>query len=263
MIVTLLTDYGPDSEHVGVLHALLARSAPGARVIDLAHDIPPGDIRAGAVVVGRVVPVCPVGIHVAVVDPGVGTDRRSVALRDTDGRIHIGPDNGLLTEATPPAGVTTAVDLSGYRVHRPFATFDGRDVFVPAAIDLLNGSLIDDLGPRIDPASLVRLPRPVNRVAGGHVMSEIVGVDRFGNVQLGIGGDALVAADLAPGSGVWVTGADGERRHGVVTRTFGDVPVEGLAVLVDSHGHLSVAVNRGDASRFLGRSGARVRIDRR
>lgn len=263
MFITLLTDYGPASEHVGVLHALIARQVPEVRVIDLAHDVSPGDVRAGSVAVGRLVPIAPVGIHVAVVDPGVGTDRRGVALRDTDGRIHIGPDNGLLTEIAPPQSVTDAVDLGSYRHQRPFATFDGRDVFVPAAIDLCAGAELDDLGGRIDPAGLIRLPRPESHVAGGHLMSEIVGVDRFGNVQLGLGGDALLAAGLRLGGGVWVTRADGERRHGVVARTFGDVPEGGLAVLVDSHGHLALAVNRGDASAFAGRSGARVWIDQR
>ncbi len=263
MFVTLFTDYGSASEHVGVLHALLARRVPDVRVIDLAHDVSPGDIRAGSVALSRLVPMAPVGIHVAVVDPGVGTDRRGVALRDTEGRIHIGPDNGLLTEAAPPESVTAAVDLGACRDPRPFATFDGRDIFVPAAIDLCGGSELDDLGARIDPSSLVRLARPDSRVAGGHLMAEVVGVDRFGNVQLGLGGDALIAAGLPVGGGIWVTRADGERRHGVVARTFGDVPEGGMALLIDSHGHLAVVVNRGDASAFAGRTGARVWIDRR
>jgi len=263
VIVSLLTDYGPGSEHVGILHALLARSAPHARIIDFAHDVPPGDIRAGAIMLGRVVPLCPVGIHIAVVDPGVGTDRRAVALRDIDGRIHLGPDNGLLTEVASPESVTVAVDLGGYRLHRQFATFDGRDVFVPAAIDLCAGSQLDDIGPRIDPSSLVRLPSPESRVFGGHLMSEVVGVDRFGNVQLALGGDALTAASLRVGEGVWVARPDGERRHAVIGRTFSDVPPGGIAVLVDSHGHLAVVVNRGDASSFTGGSGTRLTIDRR
>ncbi len=263
MVVTLLTDYGPGSEHVGVLHALLARQAPDVQVIDLAHDLSPGDVRAGATVLARVVSHAPVGIHVAVVDPGVGTDRRGVALLDMDGRVYIGPDNGLLTEVAPPQSVTAVVDLGGYRRHRPFVTFDGRDVFVPAAIDLLNGAEIDDLGPRIDPAGLVRLPCPESHVATDHIMSEIVGVDRFGNVQLGLGRDALVAAGLSVGCGVWVIREDGERCHAVVAQAFGDVPQGGVAVLIDGHGHLSVAVNRGDASAFTGYTGARVWITRR
>lgn len=266
MVVTLLTDYGSGSEHVGVLHALVARSAPSTRVLDLAHDILPGDVRSGALTLARVVAHCPVGVHVAVVDPGVGTERRGVALRDVDGRIFVGPDNGLLTEAVAPESVVRAVDLAEYRGcprGSGSVTFDGRDVFLPAAIDLVTGTNLTALGDSVDPASLVRLAPPESEVSGGYLMSEVVGVDRFGNVQLGLGSDSLTSADLPPGTPVWVTRPDGERRAAVIARTYADVTAGDLAVLIDSHGHLSVVINRGDAAAFVGGSGVRVEIARR
>ncbi|HEY0699630.1 MAG TPA: SAM-dependent chlorinase/fluorinase [Micromonospora sp.] len=252
--VSLTTDYGLSDGFVAACHGVVARLAPSVRMIDVTHLVPPGDVRRGATVLAQTVGYLPPAVHVAVVDPGVGTARRGVALV-TPGGMLVGPDNGLLLWAADAlGGVTTAVELTnrswfGDAVSH---TFHGRDVFAPVAARLAVGAPLTGAGPRIDPAGLVRLPEPVVTTGPGWLEAEVLTVDRFGNVQLAAPGDALAGlADRLTVAGVpAVRGA-----------TFGDVPAGELVVHVDSADRVAVAVNNGRAAVVLSVTpGALVRV---
>lgn len=263
--VTLLTDYGPHSEHAGALHAVLVARCPGVERVDLAHDVPPGDVRWGAILLARLAPLLPDAVHLAVVDPGVGTSRRGVAVRLAEGGALVGPDNGLLGAAADRLGATGAVTLDPARLGAADApaTFHGRDLFAPAAARLVLGEPLDALGDRIPVDEIARPDLPEPEVAPGGLITEVAGLDRFGNVALLAGPEHLDLARVAPGDRVAVI-CGGRELSAVVGRTFGDVPVGAGLVHADSHGHLAVAVNLGDAAAALGvtRSGVRVAISR-
>jgi S-adenosylmethionine hydrolase len=245
-MLTFLSDYGPGDEYVGVVHGVIARIAPGARVLDLGHGVPPQDVRTGARRLARALPFVPAGVHLAVVDPGVGGPRRAVALRAGDRRF-VGPDNGLLLEAADRfGGVTEAVEISAspWRLEPVSATFHGRDIFAPVAAHLARGEIL--AGEPLDPASLVRLPELRARREGDDVVAHVLEVDGFGNLRL----DAD-PGDFASAAGHPVT----------VARTFGDVAPGGLLLYVESDGGLALAVNGGSAAARLGvRSGDDLRL---
>ncbi|HEX2031999.1 MAG TPA: SAM-dependent chlorinase/fluorinase, partial [Actinomycetota bacterium] len=192
--ILFLTDYGLDDEFVGVCHAVMARLAPEARVIDLTHGIPPQDVMAGALALSEAVPHAPPdAVYLGVVDPGVGTERRAVAVA-AGGALLVGPDNGLLLLAARAlGGVERAVEIDAGRVvSGPVsATFHGRDVFAPAAARLAVSGDLRSLGGGVDPASLVSLEPDEPRVGPGRLTTTVLGIDRFGNVRL-----AARAADL-------------------------------------------------------------------
>ncbi|MDG4802238.1 SAM-dependent chlorinase/fluorinase [Micromonospora sp. WMMD980] len=239
--VSLTTDYGLADGFVAACHGVLARLAPAARVIDVTHLVPPADVRRGAAVLAQAVPYLPVGVHVAVVDPGVGTERRGVALA-TPGGLLVGPDNGLLLPAADAlGGVTDAVELTdrGWWLAPTIArTFHGRDVFAPVAARLATGARLVDAGPAVDAGDLVRLPEPVVRADADGFAAEVLTVDHFGNVQLAAPGALL---DGLPPR-VRVAG-----RAAVHGRTFGDAASGELVVYVDSAGLVAVAVRTGRA----------------
>jgi S-adenosylmethionine hydrolase len=232
MTITFLSDYGPGDEYVGVVHGVIARIAPEVRVIDLGHGVPPQDVRTGARRLARALPFTPAGVHLAVVDPGVGGPRRAVALRAAD-RWLVGPDNGLLIEAAERfGGVSEAFDIGGspWRLEPVSNTFHGRDVFGPVAAHLALG---EPPQAPIDPAGLVRLERPEAKHGGAIVLE----VDSFGNLRL----------DADPGT--VATHVDG---HPVTAaRTFADVPSGGLLLYTESDGGLALAVNGGSAAALL------------
>jgi len=248
-VVALLTDYGPGSEHVGALHAVIASRCPQADRVDLAHDIPPGDVRRGALVLARLGALAPEGaVLLAVVDPGVGTERRGVAMELRDGGALVGPDNGLLALAAERLGAVRALELA--TPAGAAATFHGRDVFAPAAAALAAGEELK--GPPVDPASLRRPELPAPRAGPGWLEALVVGADRFGNVELLAGEEDLRRAGLAPGERVVAVVAGAGRRHeATVGRAFADVPHGGLLVHVDSSGAVALAVNGGDAAGLL------------
>jgi len=249
-VVALLTDFGAGSEHVGALHAVIAAACPGADRIDLAHDLVAGDIRAGALVLARLVPLLPGAVHVAVVDPGVGTDRRAVAVALAGGGALVGPDNGLLGPAATAMGAVGAVVLRPPPDDAP-ATFHGRDLFAPAAARLAAGAGLGTLGTPVDPAGLRMPDLPPPRVGDGTLAAEVVLVDRYGNVQLLAGAADLERAGFTTGDRISASVTD--RPHPVtVARAFGDVAPKGMLVHVDSHGHVALAVNGGDAARRIG-----------
>jgi S-adenosylmethionine hydrolase len=228
---------------------VIARVCPSVRVIDLAHRLPRGDVRAGALILRDALPFAPIGVHLAVVDPGVGSGRRGVALRIADGRMLVGPDNGLLSLAAERGGgVVEAADIG----HSPFAlvpvsaTFHGRDVFAPVAARLACGATLADAGSVIDPGGLVALELPRGRVEDGVLVAHVLYVDRFGNVQLDVEEPAFELGRLLE-----VATASGRPELARYVRTFTDVGAGELMLYEDSYRRLAVAVNQGDAAARL------------
>jgi len=264
-VVTLLTDYGPGSEHVGALHAVIASGCPGADRIDLAHDIPPGDVTFGAMVLARLAPLAPPAVHLAVVDPGVGTDRRGVAVSCADGSVVVGPDNGLLGPACAALGGAVAAVQIISRAHRrePVApTFHGRDVFAPAAAFLACGGALSQLGPHVVPASIAHPVLPAPAVAPGRLEATILGSDRFGNIQLLAGGGDLARAFPDGGALAVRVGGAGALQC-AVGRVFADAARGGGLVYVDGDGRVAVAVRDGRASDAVDATpGARALLER-
>lgn len=243
--ISLTTDFGRSDGFAAALHGVIARIAPTVRIIDVTHDVAPGDIARGAAVLAQTVADLPESVHVAVVDPGVGTARRAVALATAAGML-VGPDNGLLLPAAEAlGGITDAVELTKPDWHRETvsATFHGRDVFAPVAARLATGSALREAGSPLAPTDLVRLPQPVVKLDTHYIEAEVLTVDRFGNVQL-----AASSADLTRlGENVLVGG-----RRAVRVATFGDAPTGSLIVFGDSAGHAAVAINGGRAVVALG-----------
>lgn len=263
--ITFLSDYGHDDEFAGVCSAVIARIAPDARVIDLTHGVPRHAVAQGALVLARALPYTPAGVHLAVVDPGVGTDRRGIAVAaGEEGRILVGPDNGLLTPAAERlGGATGAVDisLSEFRLEPVSATFHGRDLFAPVAAHLAAGAALADAGEPIDPASLVPSPLPSPGLDGSGTTAHVVGVDRFGNVALDVEHEHLPRTGLRLGHPV-VVSAGGAEHRAAFTLTFADVEPGALIVYESSWGALALAVNRGSAADLLGLDpGAEVRLE--
>jgi S-adenosylmethionine hydrolase len=245
-IITFLTDYGRDDEFVGICHGVIARRCPQARVLDLTHGIAPQDVRAGALALVRALPYVPAGVHLAVVDPGVGGARRGVAVSAADGQRFVGPDNGLLWPALQASGgVAAAVDLadSPYRLAPVSATFHGRDVFAPVAAALAGGAELRRVGEPLDPATLEVLHAPRPRREGDALVATVLALDHFGNVQLG-----ATLADLGA-TVAEVRAGDATARVG---RTFTDVAAGELLAYEDAQGALALAVNRGSAAQRLG-----------
>jgi S-adenosylmethionine hydrolase len=263
-VIGFLTDYGLADAYVAVCHGVLDEIAPAARVIDVSHLVPPQDVARGARVLAQAAPYLAPAVLVAVVDPGVGGARRPVAV-EAGGCLLVGPDNGLLLEAASAlGGVNRAVVLDRPEFFRPSvsATFHGRDVFSPVAAYLFNGVALTELGSMIEPASLTSLAEPLLRHGEGWLETEVVSVDRFGNVQLGARRADLEALGLADGDLVRIAAA--RTTTATVGTTFGTVPPGEPVLLVDSDGHLAVAVNQGRAADVLGtRSGAVLRLDPR
>ncbi len=250
-----MTDYGTDDDFVGVCHGVIASIAPEARVIDLTHGIARGAVRQGALVLRNTLPFMPAGVHVAVVDPQVGTERRAVALRCGDGRVLVGPDNGLLSLAWLPAGgVERAVDVtrSPHRLEPVSATFHGRDVFAPVAAQLAAGAELADAGEPLDPETLGRVELPEPQIGeDGTVAAHALTTDRFGNVVLNLGHEALAGTGLTLGAEVEIE-VGGQPFLATYAATFADVRPGELIVYEDAYRMLALAVNRGDARATLG-----------
>src|ERR687888_556666 len=190
--VTFLSDYGLQDEFVGTCHGVIKRIAPDVQIIDLTHGIPPQDVLHGALVLAKALEYVPPGIHLAVVDPGVGTARRPLALEDGEGRLYVGPDNGLLVPAAEAGGgIVAAHELvnPAYALQPVSRTFHGRDLFAPAAAHVALGVPLEELGPPLDPEVLVRLGLPEPEFEAARVGARALYVDRFGNVQLNLAGE--------------------------------------------------------------------------
>jgi S-adenosyl-L-methionine hydrolase (adenosine-forming) len=252
--ITFLSDYGRDDDFVGICHGVIARIAPEARVIDLTHGIPRHGIGPGALALRGALPYVPVGVHLAVVDPEVGAARRAVALECADGRLLVGPDNGVLWPAAQGAGgVVTAMEVghSPWRLEPVSATFHGRDIFAPVAAHLAAGAPLEEAGTPCERDALVALELPRPRFEDGVVVAHALARDRFGNVQLDVVHEDLRGTGLRLGRPLVVATSAREAgaQYGV---TFADVPAGALLVYEDSRRHLAVAVNRGSAAAELG-----------
>jgi S-adenosyl-L-methionine hydrolase (adenosine-forming) len=253
VIVTLLTDYGRDDDFVGVCHGVIRGIHPEAEIVDITHGIERYAVRHGALVLRNTLPYMPVGVHVAVVDPQVGTERRAIALRTGDGRILVGPDNGLLSLAWKRCGeVEIAVDVtrSPHRLEPVSATFHGRDIFAPVAAHLAAGAELADAGDPLHPDSLARVDLPEPRDDDGAVVAHALVIDHFGNVGLNVDHDRLAGTGLTLGGRVTVE-AGGERYLATYAQTFADVNPGELIVYEDAYRTLALAINRGDAAGTL------------
>ena len=238
---------------MGVCHGVIRRIAADVPIVDVTHGITRHGVRHGALVLAASLPYMPVGVHVAVVDPQVGTERRAVALRCADGRLLVGPDNGLLSLAWERAGgVVEAVDVSRspHRLEPVSATFHGRDVFAPVAAQLAAGAELAEAGDPLDAAELVALTLPTARLEDGGAAAHALVVDGFGNVALDLRHEHLLELGLTIGSRVAVE-AGPRRREAVLVQTFADVPPGELLLYEDAWGYVALAVNRGDAAADL------------
>ena len=262
MFVTFLTDFGLQDDFVGTCHGVIKRIAPDVQVIDITHGIPPRAIVQGALVLANTVPYMPVGVHLAVVDPGVGGPRRALALRDAEGRAYVGPDNGLLLPAAERSGIAEAHEIVNpeYALSPVSRTFHGRDIFSPAAAHVANGLALAELGPPIDPGALVRLELPQAEVRTNRIGASILYVDAFGNMQLNLTREHLDQADVQPGARLELELA-GQRYYAIAARTFSDARTGDLILYEDSYGNVAVAMNRGNAAEMLSaRAGQGLRI---
>jgi len=261
-VVSFLSDYGLTDEFVGVCKGVMLGLAPDLTIVDVTHDVPAHDVRAGGLALVRAVQYLPEGIVLAVVDPGVGTGRRAIAVETTSG-ILVGPDNGLLAPAVAMiGGAHRAVSLTNeeYQLPAPGPTFAGRDVLAPAAGYLAAGVALADLGDEIDPTSLapglVSLPQD----EPGGIAGEVWWVDRFGNCQLNIDPTALAAHGVGPGASLELRMGEHARMARWV-HTYADAKPSELALLVDAYGLMAIVLDRRSAAAELGlRAGGAVTV---
>ena len=233
-IITLLTDFGTADGYVGEMKGVLSSEAPGATIVDITHDVPPHDVEFGRLTIARYWRRFPPGtVHVAVVDPGVGSSRAALAVASGD-RFLVGPDNGLLSPALL-AGDARVVSL-----HVPpgaSATFHGRDVFAPAAAQLASGADVDALGPTVTDPQIRRTPEP-QRGRAGELIGEIIAIDRFGNAITNLmgarGGRVEIDSRVVP-----------------VSRTYADLDSGDLGAVVGSTGFIEIVVREGSAAELL------------
>jgi S-adenosylmethionine hydrolase len=241
VIVTFLTDFGLQDDFVGTCHGVIARIAPDARVLDVTHGIEPQAVLQGALVLRNTLPYLPVGVHLAVVDPGVGSERRAIALRTADGRHFVGPDNGLLLLAATEIDAAHELADPKYQLADVSRTFHARDIFSPAAAHLANGVPIAELGPALDPATLVRVDVPEPRPGRATVLM----VDRFGNVATNLRREHLPAAGTRIEIGFAL-----DRYYALVAQTFADAAAGELILYEDSYGMVTLAISNGNAARL-------------
>ena len=253
--VTFLTDFGLQDEFVGTCHGVIKSIAPDVDVIDITHGIDPQRVLQGALVLANTVQYMPLAVHLAVVDPGVGTARRPLALETGDGPLFVGPDNGLLIPAAERQGGivrAVAIDNREYALESVSRTFHGRDLFAPAAAHLALGVELGELGPAVDAADLVRIALPEPRLEqSGHIHAVVVDMDRFGNIQLNLNREQVVAAGIEPGTSVEIT-LGGEAYYAVAARTFADARPGDIILYEDAYRNFALAISGGDAASMFG-----------
>jgi S-adenosylmethionine hydrolase len=256
--ITFLSDYGSVDEFVGVVHAVVREIAPHVKVVDLTHQIPPYDIKAGSLALARSIAYVPRGVVLAVVDPGVGTARKAIAVQVADGEgILVGPDNGLLAPAVAMAGgAELAVELTNpeYHLLAPGATFAGRDILGPVSAHLCNGVDLRAFGPEVDPAALLPATVPLPRTEGDRLFAEVLWVDRYGNCQLNLGPEDLEGFATSAMLQVGRDSDPGGVTERFVSRTtnFEQIAAGGLGLVLDSYGMMAVCGQRRSASEELG-----------
>lgn len=264
--ICFLSDFGLADDFVGTCKGVMLRISPEARVIDLTHQVPGFDIAIGAEVLQHATGYMPEDtVYLAVVDPGVGTKRRKVAVRARSGAHLVGPDNGLLVPASESlGGVASSVELThpDFHVHPVSSTFHGRDVFAPAAAHLASGVALEEMGDALAPESLKRINSLDEGASGwqdGEMSIRIIDIDRFGNARLSVKPEQI---DLSYGDSLKLDVGDGDMSARYV-ETFGASDAGELILVTDSHWRLSVAINKGNAAQALALSlGGRVHMKR-
>jgi hypothetical protein len=264
--ISFLTDFGADGA-AAICRGVMLSIAPDAQIVDISHSVRKFAIREGAYLLWTALPWMPVGVHVAVVDPGVGTDRRPIGISVGRGDLLIGPDNGLLTAATDRLGGIDEVRVlsnASWVLPNQSATFHGRDIFAPIAAHLALGGDFDEVGPIVDPGSIVDLRFPKPEVRDGGLETVAIYVDSFGNVRLG-----ATPEDLARALGENAPGASLRLRFGAsettatFARTFGALPPGAALLYTDSSGQLALGHNQASAAAALGiEAGRAVRVER-
>jgi S-adenosyl-L-methionine hydrolase (adenosine-forming) len=254
--ISFLTDYGLTDEFVGVVKGVIRQLAPEAVVIDVSHGVAAHDVRAGSLTLSRAVQYLPDGVVLAIVDPGVGTARRAIAVEVANDDCHlvfVGPDNGLLAPAVAMAGgATRAFELSNTDLHfdAPGVTFAGRDVFAPVAARLAAGMALEECGRSVDPNSLLPGVLPLSRSEDDMLFAEVLWVDHFGNAQLNVDPEEL--RPFGDVVSVRFGGLDAAPRSGRVVRAYGDLRTGEIGMVIDSYGLISICLDRASAARDLG-----------
>ena len=263
MLVTFLSDFGVEDDFAGTCRGVIKRIAPDADVIDITHGIEPQSVLQGALVLANTLPYMPEGIHLAVVDPEVGTPRRALVVRTGDGRLLVGPDNGLLIPAAERlGGVTAAYEITNrdYALERISATFHGRDIFAPATAHLSTGLDPGRLGEAVDVDTLVRLEIPQPEIGERRIRACCLYVDRFGNIKLNVHADQLEPLGILPGRRVEVELAM-DRFYALATRTFAEAGAGDIVLYEDAYRNIALAISRGNAAETFGiRAGTEVRL---
>jgi S-adenosyl-L-methionine hydrolase (adenosine-forming) len=263
MVITFLSDFGLADDFVGTCHGVIKRIAPDVDVIDITHGIEPQSVLQGALVLASTLPYMPEGVHLAVVDPDVGSPRRALVLRTGDGRMLVGPDNGLLMPAAERlGGVAEAYELTNreYALEPVSPTFHGRDIFAPAAAHLTNGLDPAELGPALDADSLVRLELPRPEIGERRIRATCLYVDRFGNIQLNVQVDELERLNIVPGRQVEVE-LPMDRFYALAARTFAEAGTGDIILYEDAYRNIALAISRGNAAETFGvRAGTEVRL---
>lgn len=257
--ISFLSDYGTADEFVGVVHSVIRELSPHAAVVDLTHGIAPFDVRAGSLALARSISYVASGVVMAVVDPGVGTARRGIAVEVAGGEgVLVGPDNGLLAPAVAMAGgAGRAIELTNpeFRLEAVGSTFDGRDVFAPAAAHLCNGVDLTELGPAVDADLLFPGVVPLPQIDETTVIAQALWTDRFGNVQLNVGPDDLPAGfsdvvEIRCSAPTDPTG--GTTRAATRVSSFAEISAGAVGLVVDSNGMLALAMDQRSAADDFG-----------
>ena len=261
--ITFLTDFGLQDDFVGTCHGVMKRIAPEVEIIDITHGIAPQGVLQGALTLANTLPFMPEGVHLAVVDPGVGGSRRALALRDVSGRVHVGPDNGLLVLAAEKlGGIAEAHELDepGVRARLRLPNVPRPGPVLPAAAHLALGVPLAELGPPIDPDALARLDIPQPEVGTTRIHCTVLSIDRFGNIGLNLDRSHFDEAGIVPGTRVELQ-VGHERYYAVAARTFADARPGDIILYEDAYRNISIAINGGSAAAMFGISEGRdIRI---
>ena len=262
-MITFLSDFGLGDDFVGTCHGVMKQIAPDADLIDITHGIEPQSVLQGALVLANTLPYMPVGVHMAVVDPEVGTPRRALVIRARDGRLLVGPDNGLLIPAAERlGGIVAAYEITNreYALSPVSPTFHGRDIFSPACAHLTRGLDPSELGAAVEVESLVRLQIPEPEIGERRVRATCLYVDRFGNVQLNVHADQVERLGIVPGKRVEVELAM-DQFYALAARAFAEARSGDIILYEDAYRNIALAITRGNAAQTFGiHPGMEVRL---
>jgi S-adenosylmethionine hydrolase len=263
VVITFLSDFGLGDDFVGTCHGVMKQIAPDADLIDITHGIEPQSVLQGALVLANTLPYMPVGVHMAVVDPEVGTPRRALVIRARDGRLLVGPDNGLLIPAAEQlGGIVAAYEITNreYALSPVSPTFHGRDIFSPACAHLTRGLDPSELGAAVEVGSLVRLQIPEPEIGERRVRATCLYVDRFGNVQLNVHADQVERLGIVPGKRVEVELAM-DQFYALAARAFAEARSGDIILYEDAYRNIALAITRGNAAQTFGiHPGMEVRL---